>query len=170
MIAAGLAVVAGLFGLALASEKKGESVKVSGSVSERIRKYAPRVVAASKAAGVDPLYMLATAYHESRFDPDAVNMTGGDLARGGAFGMFQMTFKTAAALGYKGAPEGLKDFETNLSYALKLARQNAERAEKLDDMASLYNSGKKYYDAPAVTRTMYVPAIKSAYEAAKAWV
>lgn len=44
---------------------------------------------------VNPSLVMGIIGNESRFNPDAKNLTGGDLARGGAWGLMQMTLATA---------------------------------------------------------------------------
>ena len=47
---------------------------------------------------VSPALVMAIIGNESRFNATAKNLTGGDLARGGAWGYMQMTLKTALGL------------------------------------------------------------------------
>jgi len=81
--------------------------------------------------------MAAIVANESGFDPEAKNLISpGDVARGGAWGLGQLTLQTALGLA-KGAPTvaptwnktgpGLLDPETNLALTAWGVRQNWQR-------------------------------------------
>lgn len=113
---------------------------------------------------------LAIARIESNFNPIAINLGPGDKQRGGAYGLCQMTFRTAKALGFKGKPENLYEPKLNVSLAAKLCDANASRIKyKFDslewrqDILAMYNSGKSFKTAPAMTRLGYVPTALSFY-------
>ena len=53
------------------------------------------------AFGVPPALLMSVWNIESRFQPEAVNMTAGDARRGGAWGMAQVTLQTAKELDAK---------------------------------------------------------------------
>jgi soluble lytic murein transglycosylase-like protein len=48
--------------------------------------------------GVPPDFIMAIAKVESGFYPNATNLTGGDLKRGGAWGAMQVTLQTAQSI------------------------------------------------------------------------
>ncbi len=74
---------------------------------------------------------------ESRYQPDLVG-------RGGTIGLMQIKLSTARSLGYMGSAEGLRDPETNLTYAVKYLA-GAYRAANGDHVRTIayYSSG--YY-------------------------
>lgn len=110
--------------------------------------------------GLDPQLGLAIARHESNLNPQAVNMTGGDGARGGSYGSAQMSLKTAQGLGFAGKPEELLDPDTNAKYQAALVKQlHTQYGGDVRNIVSAYNSGKPYDDAPDSTRDSYVPGV-----------
>jgi soluble lytic murein transglycosylase-like protein len=123
--------------------------------------FVPMLRAAFAAQGMPPEWGPAIARTESAFVVEAQSNSAGDTRRGGSWGLCQMSYKTALALGYKGAPEGLLTPAVNAALAAKLCRMNMVqfRVAALEDVAALYNSGKLYKAAPASTRTVYVPRV-----------
>ena len=95
-----------------------------------------------------PSWGLAFALCESNFRPWVVNRTGGDGLRGGAWGLFQMTAKTALGLGYNGPDSGLLEPDINAEFAALLIGQLNRRYHNLLDVAAAYNSGKMFALAP----------------------
>lgn len=110
-------------------------------------------------------YFFATIRAESNFDPNAMNLTGGDLARGGAFGLGQMTMRTARSLSFTGTAQDLLDPRTNLELVAKLHRANGAPNADPRDVFSRYNSGKSLARAPEVTRLNYVPKVMGFFNA-----
>lgn len=110
------------------------------------------------AQGLPPEWGPAFARTESGFVPTARSAALGDAKRGGSWGLCQVSFKTAQTLGYKGEPVGLLDPAINCGLAARLCRKNMHdyRVQTLQDVAALYNSGKRYKDAPGTTKTIYV--------------
>lgn len=106
---------------------------------------------------------LAFAYVESRFRPWVVNMDGGDGRRGGAWGLFQMTLRTAHGLGFpnNAEPSQLLDPSLNTYYAVELLRDLNRQYHNLRDVAAAYNSGKPFALAPESTRSTYVPNVEA---------
>lgn len=102
---------------------------------------------------------LAIARQESGFRPWARNNIGGDKARGGAWGLFQVTLGTAQGLGYRGDGPGLLDPVVNADYAARLVAELRNQWHSLQDVAAAYNSGKAYALAPATTRLVYCPRV-----------
>ena len=118
---------------------------------------------------LDPAWGEALGETESGLQP-AVNMTGGDLARGGSFGPTQISQKTARAFGYKGAMETLNtdpELAADLTAAM-VADGFAERGGAIyhygrplsfDQMLAVWNAGRLDSDPalPIITRRDYIP-------------
>lgn len=114
--------------------------------------YLAMVIETATRHKVDPALVLAIIRQESDFRAPATNKTGGDLARGGAYGLMQMTLKTAIGLGFKGEPEALLDPQTNLNYGCLLLSQLGKRkGYNVADVMAAYNSGKPKSKAPPST-------------------
>jgi soluble lytic murein transglycosylase-like protein len=77
---------------------------------------------------------------ESRYRP-------GLVGRGGAIGMMQIKLATARGLGYTGTAEGLRDPETNLTYAVKYLAGAYRAANGDQNRAVHYYAGGYYYAA-----------------------
>ncbi|MEF0938828.1 transglycosylase SLT domain-containing protein [Rhizobium sp. BR 362] len=106
-------------------------------VSRLIQKYA-------KLYEIPESLIHRVVHRESRYNPKAYN-------RGGYFGLMQIRYNTAKAMGYEGPPAGLLDAETNIKYAAKYLRgawmvadNKAENKEA--NAVQLYARGY-YYDA-----------------------
>ncbi|MCM2294197.1 transglycosylase SLT domain-containing protein [Allorhizobium sp. BGMRC 0089] len=83
-----------------------------------------------------PKLIHRVIYRESRYNPGAY--------RHGNYGLMQIRYNTAKAMGYDGPPKGLFDPETNLKYAIKYLRGAWMVAENNNDNAvRLYAKG--YY-------------------------
>jgi soluble lytic murein transglycosylase-like protein len=67
--------------------------------------------------------------------------------RGGAIGMMQIKLATARGLGYTGSAEGLRDPETNLTYAVKYLAGAYRAANGNQNRAVSYYAGGYYYVA-----------------------
>ena len=76
---------------------------------------------------------------ESRYQPDLVG-------RGGTIGLMQIKLSTARSLGYTGTAEGLRDPETNLTYAVKYLA-GAFRAANGDHSRAMGYYASGYYEA-----------------------
>lgn len=121
--------------------------------AEREALYGPVLVAAFASALLPPEWGLAIATQETRFQPNALNNTGGDLVRGGSRGLCQMSWKTAVGLGFTGVADDLYKPRVCADLAAKLCAELVRRwqTHELLDIASGYNSGRKYAQAPAST-------------------
>lgn len=127
---------------------------------EREKLYLPVVCKAFVAEGLPPELGAAIVRQESNWDPDATVLTGGDGRRGGAYGLCQMTLKTAGGLDRGATPARLMSPEYNCKLAAKLCRENWDRAKgRLVDVLSRYNSGKDFFHAPETTKLVYVPGV-----------
>ncbi len=109
--------------------------------------------------------LLAIAEHESCFRQDALNDTGGDAKRGGAYGVFQITRTTAELyLGKLEDPNVLYDVVVGTDLACRIIAQDMVRFDKhIDDVICAYNSGKPKNRAPDITVFKYLPSVKAKY-------
>jgi soluble lytic murein transglycosylase-like protein len=74
---------------------------------------------------------------ESRYRP-------GLVGRGGTIGLMQIKLATARSLGYTGTAEGLRDPETNLTYAVKYLAGAYHAANGNHNRAVAYYAGGYY--------------------------
>lgn len=87
-----------------------------------------------------PLDLVHRVVHrESRYDPAAYSK--------GNYGLMQIRYNTAKAMGYQGPAEGLFDAETNIRYAVKYLRGAWIVADNDHDQAIRLYSRGYYYDA-----------------------
>jgi soluble lytic murein transglycosylase-like protein len=94
----------------------------------------------AQANGVPEALVHRVIVRESRYQP-------GLVGRGGTIGMMQIKLATARGLGYTGTAEGLRDPNTNLTYAVKYLA-GAYRAANGDyNRAVAYYAGGYYYAA-----------------------
>ncbi len=77
--------------------------------------------------------------HESGYNPAARN--------GPYYGLLQIRAETARTMGYRGAPEGLLDAETNLKYAGKYLRGAWLVSGRNEDRAMMWYAKGYYYEA-----------------------
>ncbi len=113
--------------------------------------------------GVEPALLKAVVKLESAWKVSAENQTGGDLARGGAYGLGQVTLKTAQAFEPSITPSQLLQPDTNLRLASKVLAEGMQKFGNADDAFAYYNSGKPFALAPESTQTRYVPLAKKYY-------
>lgn len=120
-------------------------------------------VQTAQRAGVDPAILLGIIKVESNWNPSATNLVGADAARGGAYGLTQMTLRTARAFDPTITGAELLDPVTNLRFAGQLLTDNARRGGKeWPDVAAMWNSGRPFDNAPESTRYKYVPRVLAA--------
>lgn len=150
-----LLVALGLGAFMLLGKKKSGGPMSRAQLEQLVKDAAAR-------AGVPAGVMEAIVDIESSWNPSASNRTGGDEARGGAFGLTQLTLKTAQAFDGRVTPADLLDPEKHLVIAAKLMADNARRSRDPKDLASMWNSGKVFDKAPEVTREKYVPRFLAA--------
>lgn len=151
---------AALLLLLLAGGRKSVSRGTGGGsrpVPDLARALAAKWGAAFK---VPPAWVLATMDHESGFRPDLKNLTGGDLSRGGAWGLMQVTYETARdeagkmdkdapaaaravlAKWDRRLPQGLLDPEVNAAIGTShLARLSRDFGGDWRKVAAAYNHG-----------------------------
>jgi soluble lytic murein transglycosylase-like protein len=102
--------------------------------------YDALVATHAKANGVPEALVHRVIVRESRYQP-------GLVGRGGTIGLMQIKLATARGLGYTGDAAGLRDPNTNLTYAVKYLA-GAYRAAKGDyDRAVHYFAAGYYYVA-----------------------
>ena len=93
----------------------------------------------AKANGVPVALVHRVILRESRYNASLIG-------RGGTIGLMQIKLATARGLGYTGTAEGLRDPDTNLTYAVKYLAGAYRTANGNHDQAvSYYASG--YYGA-----------------------
>jgi soluble lytic murein transglycosylase-like protein len=99
------------------------------------------IVNAEAAAQAVPAALIkAVIGQESAFVPNAKRAEPqiGDAS----YGLMQLLYKTAKALGYTGTPEGLYDPATNIHYGTQLLADNLARASgDIPRAVSAYNGG-----------------------------
>ncbi|MBR0810717.1 lytic transglycosylase domain-containing protein [Bradyrhizobium diazoefficiens] len=102
--------------------------------------YAEMVAAHARANGVPEALVHRVIMRESRYQPHLVG-------RGGTIGMMQIKLATARGVGYTGDAAGLRDPNTNLTYAVKYLA-GAYRAANGDHARAVrYFAGGYYYAA-----------------------
>lgn len=102
--------------------------------------YAEMVAAHARANGVPEALVHRVIMRESRYQPHLVG-------RGGTIGMMQIKLATARGVGYTGDAAGLRDPNTNLTYAVKYLA-GAYRAANGDHARAVrYYAGGYYYAA-----------------------
>ncbi|OAF18138.1 MULTISPECIES: lytic transglycosylase domain-containing protein [Bradyrhizobium] len=102
--------------------------------------YAEMVAAHARANGVPEALVHRVIMRESRYQP-------GLIGRGGTIGLMQIKLATARGVGYTGDAAGLRDPNTNLTYAVKYLA-GAYRAANGDHARAIrYFAGGYYYAA-----------------------
>jgi soluble lytic murein transglycosylase-like protein len=93
----------------------------------------------AQANGVPEALVHRVIVRESRYQPRLVG-------RGGTIGLMQIKLSTARGLGYTGSAEGLRDPDTNLTYAVKYLA-GAYRAANGDHARAIHYYASGYYYA-----------------------
>jgi soluble lytic murein transglycosylase-like protein len=102
--------------------------------------YDALVAAHARANNVPEALVHRVIVHESRYQPQLVG-------RGGTIGLMQIKLATARGLGYTGTAEGLRDPDTNLTYAVKYLAGAYRAANGDHRRAMAYYAGGYYYAA-----------------------
>ena len=102
--------------------------------------YDEMVARHAQANGVPVELVHRVIVRESRYRP-------GLVGRGGTIGMMQIKLATARGLGYTGTAEGLRDPDTNLTYAVKYLAGAYRAANGNQNRAVSYYAGGYYYAA-----------------------
>jgi soluble lytic murein transglycosylase-like protein len=110
------------------------------AASAQRSQYEEMVARHAQANGVPVELVHRVIVRESRYRP-------GLVGRGGAVGMMQIKLATARGLGYTGSAEGLRDPETNLTYAVKYLAGAYRAANGDQNRAVSYYAGGYYYVA-----------------------
>jgi len=126
------------------------------------REYDALVAAHAKANAVPEALIHRVIVHESRYQPALVG-------RGGTIGLMQIKLATARSLGYTGDAAGLRDPDTNLTYAVKYLA-GAFRAANGDHNRAMSYYASGYYEAAKRQRREHAahpaPLLASAPKAA----
>jgi len=102
--------------------------------------YAEMVATHARANGVPEALVHRVIMRESRYQP-------GLVGHGGTIGLMQIKLATARGLGYTGDANGLRDPNTNLTYAVKYLAGAYHAANGDHDRAVRYFAGGYYYVA-----------------------
>jgi soluble lytic murein transglycosylase-like protein len=102
--------------------------------------YAEMVAAHARANGVPEALVHRVIMRESRYQPHLIG-------HGGTIGLMQIKLATARGLGYTGDAAGLRDPDTNLTYAVKYLAGAYHAANGDHARAIHYYAGGYYYAA-----------------------
>jgi len=102
----------------------------------------------AKANGVPEALVHRVILRESRYQRDLVG-------RGGTIGLMQIKLSTARGLGYTGSVEGLRDPDTNLTYAVKYLA-GAYHAANGDHARAIHYYASGYYYAAKRQRLEHI--------------
>ncbi|WP_314947440.1 lytic transglycosylase domain-containing protein [Bradyrhizobium cosmicum] len=102
--------------------------------------YAEMVAMHARANGVPEALVHRVIMRESRYQP-------GLVGRGGTIGLMQIKLATARGVGYTGDAAGLRDPNTNLTYAVKYLAGAYHAANGDHTRAVRYFAGGYYYAA-----------------------
>jgi len=131
---------------------------------ENLQQYAPVLVRAFLQYGLPGVWGLAISHQETAgtFNPNLRNLSGGDGARGGSYGLCQVSLRTAQAYQSDITPESLIVPGTNADIAARICLDANKRFPgSLMNVAALYNDGKPFASTrlAASTRDIYVPNV-----------
>ena len=134
--------------LTLASFVAVAALSLTETARAQHPKYDALVAKHAKANAVPEALVHRVILRESRYQPDLVG-------RGGTIGLMQIKLPTARSLGYPGSAEGLRDPDTNLTYAVKYLA-GAYRAAHGDHVKTIayYSSG--YYEVAKRQRLEHI--------------
>lgn len=110
------------------------------------------VTAHAQANGVPEALVHRVIVRESRYQPRLVG-------RGGTIGLMQIKLATARSLGYTGTAEGLRDPNTNLTYAVKYLAGAYRAANGDHRRAVAYYAGGYYYAAKRLRHEAAMSAV-----------
>jgi soluble lytic murein transglycosylase-like protein len=125
--------------LSLASFAAIAALALSGPALAQRAEYDALVATHAQANGVPEALVHRVIVRESRYQPRLVG-------RGGTIGLMQIKLATARSLGYTGTAEGLRDPNTNLTYAVKYLA-GAYRAANGDHNRAMHYYASGYYEA-----------------------
>jgi soluble lytic murein transglycosylase-like protein len=111
--------------------------------------YDVAIAAAAERWKVPVALIKAIIAQESEFQPRATALDRGDGARGGSYGLMQISLATARALGFRGAGQDLFDPAINVNlgarYLRDLLHEAAAGGYGVDSAISAYNAGNSAY-------------------------
>ena len=102
--------------------------------------YDAMVATHAQANGVPEALVHRVIVRESKYHPNLIG-------RGGTIGLMQIKLATARGVGYTGTAEGLRDPNTNLTYAVKYLAGAYRAANGNHNRAVSYYAGGYYYAA-----------------------
>jgi len=102
--------------------------------------YEALVATHAQANGVPEALVHRVIVRESRYQPHLIG-------RGGTIGLMQIKLATARGLGYTGTADGLRDPNTNLTYAVKYLAGAYRAANGDHNRAVAYYASGYYYAA-----------------------
>jgi len=89
----------------------------------------------------DPKLVASIAKIESNYYPRAVNIYKGTAY----YGLMQMSYDTARAVGFKGPPNDLFYWKVNVKYSIKYLEYLIREHKALRKVIASYNAGTVYY-------------------------
>lgn len=115
-------------------------------------------------AGIDPLWIRAIVTVESAWRWDAINDAGPDGARGGSYGLGQISLQSAREWGFTGTVQDLMEPHNNLEVMCQ--HLGELQPESIEDAASLWNDNRRWSDPDLAhsTRERYVPRVLMVYQ------
>ena len=125
--------------LFLASLATAAALSLPQTAQAQRAQYDALVATHANANGVPEALVHRLIVRESRYHP-------GLVGRGGTIGLMQIKLATARGLGYTGTAEGLRDPDTNLTYAVKYLA-GAYRAANGDHRRAMAYYASGYYHA-----------------------
>jgi soluble lytic murein transglycosylase-like protein len=129
-----------LTSLALAASLLCPAASHSQSRLAQRAEYNEMVARHAQANGVPVSLVHRVILRESRYNASLIG-------RGGTIGLMQIKLATARGLGYSGSAEGLRDPDTNLTYAVKYLAGAYRAAGGNHDQAVSYYASGYYYAA-----------------------
>jgi soluble lytic murein transglycosylase-like protein len=117
---------------------QAQQVEPARHSGTRHGEYDALVAAHARANEVPEALIHRVIVHESRYQPALVG-------RGGTIGLMQIKLATARSLGYTGDAAGLRDPDTNLTYAVKYLA-GAYRAANGDHNRAMAYYASGYYE------------------------
>ena len=108
-----------------------------GAEAQQRAQYESLVATHARANNVPEVLVHRVIVRESKYHPDLIG-------RGGTIGLMQIKLATARGLGYTGDAAGLRDPDTNLTYAVKYLA-GAWRAANSDHARAMHYYASGYY-------------------------
>jgi soluble lytic murein transglycosylase-like protein len=117
------------------------------SIAQAGSEYDALIAQHAQANNVPEALVHRVIVRESRYQPQLVG-------RGGAIGLMQIKLATARSMGYTGDAAGLRDPNTNLTYAVKYLA-GAYRAANGDHVRAIHYYAAGYYEIAKRQRLAY---------------